>query len=244
MEQQEQPPSVMTAPARAGRSWLASCLLQRQVVNVSTLEPLGRVVDVIFDPERAQVVGISVQAQTAPQGFVSAIGRALGRRNDIGLIAIEHIVALNGDVVMVDVDPKRNASAPAFEGMSRLNEVCELVILTTYGMSLGSLADLLLDYRGSGVVGYVVKPTELAESLLPPLEDLEQPEPYSAHVVDATPPAPNLPAARLRVIPATSRVRFGDSLILLVTEVEPLQRKVVVITPQAGDRTEPRSVSR
>ncbi|HEX8996134.1 MAG TPA: hypothetical protein VF812_08890 [Ktedonobacterales bacterium] len=246
MEQQVRPSTAtaVTGSSRAGHPWLASSLLQRQVVNVTTLEPIGRISDVYFDPQRSQIVGVSVQAQTAPGGFVSAISRALGRGAGVSQIALEHVVSLNGDVVMVDADPAR--SLPAFQGMSQLNEVCELVILTTYGMSLGSLADLLLDVRGTTVMGYVVKPTELATSILPSLEDLEQPGQRAAAAPETaeTPSAQSLPSPRLRVIPAESRVRFGDSLILYVAEVEPLERKVVVITPQNGDRTEPRTVSR
>jgi hypothetical protein len=39
----------------------------------------------------------------------------------------------------------------------------------------------------------------------------------------------------LRIIPASSRVRFGDSLILFVAEVEPLEPQVVVIAPRAEE---------
>lgn len=247
MEQQAQQPSHLSAPSTSGRPWLASCLLQRQVVNVSTLEPLGRVTDVLFDPQTAHVVGVIIQLQNARASITGALGRAIGRRNDIGTLTIEHIVALNGDVVMVDADPTVGGAAHVPQGVFRLTEVCELVILTTYGMSLGSLSDLLLEYDGAVVAGYVVKPTELADTILPRLDDLVDLEPEHADGAEGSADASGvsrLPSARFRVIPASSRIRFGESLILLFTEVEPLQPKMTIVTPQAGARSESRRFTR
>lgn len=242
MEQQSQRPSHLAAPSQQGRPWLASCLLQRQVVNVSTLEPLGRVTDVIFDPQTAHVVGVMIHLQNARAGITGVLGRAIGRRNDIGVLALEHIVALNGDVVMVDAEPTVGGAAHPAQGAFRLTEVCELVILTTYGMSLGSLSDLLLEYEGNVVAGYVVKPTELADSILPRLDELVDLESDAAE--DGESSAPKLPSAQFRVIPASSRIRFGDSLILLFTEVEPLQSKMTVITQQTGALRDSRRFTR
>ncbi len=247
MEQQAQQPSHLSTPSTGGRPWLASCLLQRQVVNVSTLEPLGRVTDVLFDPQTARVAGVTIQLQNARAGITGALGRAIGRRNDIGTLTIEHIVALNGDVVMVDADPTVGGTTHGLQGVFRLTEVCELVILTTYGMSLGSLSDLLLEYQGNLIAGYVVKPTELADTILPRLDDLVDLEPDHTKgdevSADAS-GASRLPSARFRVIPSSSRIRFGDSLILLITDVEPLQPKMTVVTQQAGARDEPRRMTR
>lgn len=254
MDQQEQPPSLMPIRPQPGRLWLASQLLQRQVVNVSTLEPLGRVADVVFDSERRQIVGISVHLEEPPEenaaSFAARIRRALVQKKHRGAIALEHIVALNGDVVMVNADPVRS-TAP-FENMLYLKEVCELVILTTFGKSLGSLADLLLDARGTLIMGYVVKPTELAASLLPLAEDLAEFETQrtpeagaKSSKVDRATASSTLasPIANLRVIPASYRIRFGDALILLVTEVEPIQREVVTISPPVRERAEPGNAS-
>lgn len=249
MEKQEQRTSLLTAPSKVGRPWLASCLLQRQVVNVSNLEPVGRVADVVFDPQTARLAGIIIQLQNAPRGMRASITRNLGRRADIGVIALEHIVALNGDVVMVDTDPTLGSGAQLFEGAFRLTEVCELVILTTYGKSLGSLADLLLDHPGSGVSGYVVKPTELAQSVLPRLDDLVDAETVvelneHGFAAEDDEDAPRLAGANYRVIPAGSRIRFGDSLILLFSEVEPLQPKMVIVSPQPALQSDSRRTSR
>ncbi|HEY7850269.1 MAG TPA: hypothetical protein VIC27_09415 [Ktedonobacterales bacterium] len=240
MEQQVQPSSLASASERSERPWLASCLLRRQIVNVTTLEQVGRVSDVIFDSARSQLVGVRVQPSAPPQGLAASVGRAFGRNRGAVAIALDHIIALNGDVVMVDADPARLASVRSLTNMSHLNEVCELAILTTFGMCLGALADVLVDARGLAILGYVVKPTEVAEQFLSPLESFQRPEielldaDMDAHTTE-TLPAVIPPSSHLRIIPASSRVRFGDSLILFVAEVEPLEPQVVVIAPRAEE---------
>ncbi len=101
-------------------------------------------------------------------------------------------------------------------------------------------------------MGYVVKPSELAQSSLPQLADLvgfddsgaEDPDAEVPDVVDAAPQALALPAPHLRVIPASSRVHFGESLIMLVSEVEPLQRRVVVVSQPRDQPTDSASTLR
>jgi len=246
----EQPPQSLTlssAPSPSGSPWLASRLLQRQVVNVSTIEPLGRVADVLFDPINCQLAGVIVHREPAPRGAGAAIGRIFGRKGDGGVVSLDHVISLNGDVVTVNADPVRLNMASAFEGMLSLNDVCEFVILTTYGMSLGSLMDMLLDHSGSAIMGYVVKPSELAQSSLPQLADLvgfDDSGAEDSDVVDAAPQALALPAPHLRVIPASSRVHFGESLIMLVSEVEPLQRRAVVVSQPLNQQTDSASTLR
>lgn len=247
MDEQPRSPALLSLPPQSERPWLASRLLQRQVVNVSTLEPLGRVADVLFDPVNCQVAGVIIHREPAPRGVGGAIGRIFGRKGDSGVIPLDHIMSLNGDVVTVNADPASLDIASNFEGMLSLSEVCELVILTTYGMSLGSLADLLLDHSGSAIRGYVVKPSELAQSSLPQLTDLVDVDDSDADdpdVVDAAPQTLALPAPHLRVIPASSRVHFGESLIVLVSEVEPLQQRVVVVSQPLDQQTDSASVLR
>ncbi|MFI5276567.1 MAG: hypothetical protein ACHQ1E_04820 [Ktedonobacterales bacterium] len=241
MEERAHPPIELPEPSKSGNPWLASHLLQRQVVNIVTLEPLGRIIDVMFDPQNCVVVGVTIHLDNASRGAGALIGRAFGRRTDIGALTLDHIVSLNGDVVTVNASPAQFSQVPALDGMLSLTEVCELVILTTYGMSLGALADILLDYRGSEIVGYVVQPTTLAQSILPLLSDLAElePEPDEVNVVNAAdvPPTPALPASHLRFIPAASRVHFGESLIMVVSDVEPLRPQGVVISQQSGGLT-------
>jgi sporulation protein YlmC with PRC-barrel domain len=247
MDEQPQSPTLAPSPSQSGRPWLASRLLQRQVVNVASLAPLGRITDVVFDPINCQVAGVVIHQDHAPQGVSAVMGRIFRRNRDVGVVPLEHVVSLNGDVVTVNADPARLDMASAFEGMLSLNDVCELVILTTYGMSLGSLADMLLDYSGRAIVGYVVKPSELAQSALPQITDLLGPDTVDGDerdIVDAAPRTLALPAPRLRMIPASSRVRFGESLIVLVSEVEPLQRQIVVVSQQLAHQTDSASMLR
>ncbi len=238
MEPVESETSLVSTPI-SGQTWLASRLLHRQVVNATTLEPVGRVSDVAFDPETCRVTALCVQTMQDVDGLATAIRRRFGRLRAIAAVGIEHIVALNGDVVVVDSDPVRPASLRSMEHAARLCEVCELTILTLHGMCLGSLADLLLDSRGIVVTGYVVNPAKQAEDLLLPLEEFEQAGPL--HMDSAS--ESETPAANLRIIPASPRVRIGESLILVVEEVEPLRQDPVVITSQSEDHKE-RAVSR
>src|SRR6185437_8195327 len=105
----------------------------------------------------------------------------------------------------------------------------------------------LLDHSGSAIMGYVVKPSELAQSSLPQLADLvgfDDSGAEDSDVVDAAPQALALPAPHLRVIPASSRVHFGESLIMLVSEVEPLQRRAVVVSQPLNQQTDSASTLR
>ncbi len=218
----------------SGKQWLASRLLARQVVNASTVEPVGRVADVAFDPERCQITGLMVETTSAGSDFVANIRRTFGSGQAIGAVGLDHIIALNGDVVTVDSDPGASALVPPRGRAACLRQVRALTIITLHGMCLGSLVDLLLDDRGSMVTGYVVDPTRHAESLLPPFEMPEPPTPLriarDANATEAAAPKPS--GAHLRIIPASPRVRVGKQLILVVEEVEPLRREPVVIASQ------------
>ena len=269
MDTPEAPQTALAAPTSSRPVWLASRLLDRQVVNTSTLEPVGRVSDVVFDPHSRQVTTLIVRTTEASGGLLAAvrrIGRAFGQHGTIGAIALDHVIALDGDVVMVDGDPVSVTSAPphapthaADRQVCWLCEVCELTIVTLHGMCLGVLADLLLDERGTRVTGYVVTPTRYGESVLPPLEEFVHAEsPQTAHgaitpavsamtaptgttAESAPPDAPDAQNVHVSVIPASPRVRIGDSLILVVEEVEPLRQEAVIITNQLPKEHQGRS---
>lgn len=230
-----------TLPSNGGRQWLASRLLQRPVVNVSTVAPVGHVADVAFDPESCQVTGLMVEPTHPGNELVAAVRRAFGPDRTIGSVGLDHIIALNSDMVTVDSDPVVSTLMPPrvrAASAASLGKVRALAVITFHGMCLGSLADLLVDDRGTVVTGYVVNPTRQAESLLQPFEELEYRPPLhianGADAEDAEEASPELAssAAHWRVIPASPRVRVGKELILVVEEVEPLQRQPVVITRQ------------
>jgi sporulation protein YlmC with PRC-barrel domain len=237
--------------------WLASWLLNRQVVNASSLEPVGRVNDVVFDPMTRRVVALNIQSSVPLEsGPVAAIRRMLGRPSVGRYVTLDHILSLNGDIVVVDAAPARLGTHRVTR-MPHLCQVCELAIITLHGICLGSLADVLIDAKGSELAGYVVNPTKQAEALMVPLDQIDlapaaRPASQPAEPGDTTEtgsgagdaPDAQLPAANaspaidpslshLRVIPASPRIRIGDALIMVYEEVEPLYKEAVVVTSQS-----------
>ena len=222
MEYTEQPGRFAPPRLVEESAWLASRLLHRQVVDVSTVEPVGRVVDLIFDPKAAQVMALVIQPVTLERDLVAMIGRLFTGRRTLATIGLDHIISMDSDVVMVNTDPFHLTTSREIERMPRLNTICEMAILTMRGTSLGSLADLVLTDQGTNVAGYVVNPTPAGEQTLPSLDDMA---PHAAAPASASAP-------RTRVIPASSNVRIGESLILLVAAIEPLRDEVVVVTSE------------
>jgi hypothetical protein len=105
-------------------------------------------------------------------------------------------------------------------------------------MCLGQLADLVLDQRGTLVTGYVVTPTRYSESILLPLEEVVPAEPsqteqgVSAAVASPASESESSSGPHVLVIPASPRVRIGESLIVVVEGVEPLRQDAVIISNQ------------
>jgi sporulation protein YlmC with PRC-barrel domain len=210
-------PDQVTPPSRTEETtWLASHLLRRQVVDVDSVAPAGRVVDLIFDPDTFLVMGLIIES--SERGRVSALGRLFKRRNSVAYVGLDHVIAMDGDVVTLNTNPFNLAQSRDMERLPRLNATCEMAILTTRGTCLGTLADLLLDDRGTVISGYVVSPTAAGEETLPAFTDLSIVQPGGTD-------------RRMRIIPADSPLRIGESLIMLLGEVAPL-REFVVVTPQ------------
>jgi hypothetical protein len=191
-----------------------------------------------------QLVALKIQSVLLPEtGPIATIRRAFGRSRLGGYVGLDHILSLNGDVVIVDAAPGR-ATSQRVGRMPHLCEVCELAIITLHGMCLGSLADILVDAKGSGLVGYVVNPAKQAEALMMPLESVvstvrtqstvtTSASPDDAPDVTDAPPEVAASPSHLRVILASPRVRIGDALILVVEDVEPLRNEAVMITSRA-----------
>jgi sporulation protein YlmC with PRC-barrel domain len=223
---------VLSFPAGGEEPWLASRLLRRQVVNAATLDPVGRVSDVLFEPLRCRLAALRVTRSTPPGGLTGA-ARQLLRGRGGGLIGLEHIISLNGDVVVVDTNPTASPAAFQRDGVCRLSEVCDLTIITLHGLCLGTLVDVLLEPAGSVVASYFVEPTRQAEAFLPPFDGSTdtspRPQEDGAEAArDAIAPS----TAHLRVIPASPRVHIGDSLIMVVDDTEPLWKESYVVAAQ------------
>jgi sporulation protein YlmC with PRC-barrel domain len=219
-----------TLPAAAGRGWRASRLLRRPVVNVRGVAEIGRISDVVFDPDDSRLAGLMID--TAPaDGRLATIARRAFTAPNADYIPVERIVALNGDVATVDVEPGQLARMGR---LPRLSQVRDLLVITLHGMGLGRMVDLLLDESGAAVTGYLLNPSRKAARTIPAAEPAEA-EDVSETAAPAEASAP-LPA-HLRIIPASPRVRFGPALILVIDVVAPLVgREVRIEIPDSAGR--------
>jgi sporulation protein YlmC with PRC-barrel domain len=217
-EEHQQP----TLPVTAGRGWRASRLLRRPVVNVRGVVEIGRVSDVVVDPENSRLAGLMID-MAAEDGRLATFARRAFAGPNADYIPVERIVALNGDVVTVDVEPGQLAHIGR---LPRLSQARDLLVITLHGMGLGRLVDILLDESGAVVTGYLINPSRKAARTIPtaaPAEAEEASE--TAAPAEASAPLP----AHLRIIPASPRVRFGPALILVIDVVAPLVGREVRI---------------
>jgi len=224
-EEHQQP----TLPATAGRGWRASRLLRRPVVNVRGVVEIGRVSDVVFDPENSRLAGLVVD--TAPaDGMLATVARRAFAGPNADYIPVERIVALNGDVATVDVEPGQLARMGR---LPRLSRVRDLLVITLHGMGLGRMVDLLLDESGAVVTGYLINPSRKAARTIPTAEPAETEDVAASDTAAPAESSAPLPA-HLRIIPASPRVRFGPALILVVDVVAPLLGREVRIEVPGG----------
>ena len=207
-------------------AWLASRLLRRQVVDANSIDQVGRVVDLIFDPIAGQVMGLVIEKVGEQRGSAGFLGRLLKGRRSTATVGLDHVISMDGDVIMLNADPFKVTAARELERMPHLNVICEMAILTMRGSCLGSLADLVLEDQGTRVTGYVVTPTAFGEQTLPYLEDVA-PLPVG---VEPGPTNGGRAAPHMRVIPVSGHVRIGESLILLLADVTPLREDVVIVS--------------
>ena len=219
-----------TLPAAAGRGWRASRLLRRPVVNVRGVAEIGRVSDVVFDPENSRLAGLVIDTAAADSRLASFARRAFTAPSP-EYIPVERIVALNGDVATVDVEPGQLART---ERLPRLSRVRDLLIITLHGMGLGRLVDLLLDESGALVTGYLINPSRTAMRMMPVSEPAEAEDVAdTAAPAEASAPLPT----HLRIVPASPRVRFGPSLIMVLDTIAPLVgREVRIEIPDGTER--------
>lgn len=211
--------------------WLASRLLRRQVIDAASIDQVGRVVDLIFDPIAGQVMGLVIEAAGEPRRPPGLLGRLFKGRRATATVGLDHVISMDSDVIMVNANPFKLTAARELDRMPHLNAICEMAILTMRGSCLGSLADLVLEDQGTRVTGYVVTPTAFGEQTLPYLEDIAP----VAGLTDEDESSNGAKIApRLRVIPVSGHVRIGESLILLVAEVTPLREDVVIVSQTVG----------
>jgi sporulation protein YlmC with PRC-barrel domain len=221
--------------------WQASRLIHRPVVHARLVARAGEVVDVVFSAEGRQVVGLLVGSAGAESGLLELLRRLLGGDFGLTFVPVERVLALAGDVVMVDTDAAHGgellrALMPIpIRHLPRLRTSSDFAVLTMQGQRLGRFADLLLDATGRRIMGYVVMPDPLAP--VPPVAPAPPntvPAPHVQGVSVAAPPPPSVaaqqpvPAAQPFVIPARFRVRFGRGIVVVGEDVS---RPVVPSVP-------------
>lgn len=219
-------------PGAAGRaaSWPASRLLGRPVVHVRIVAQVGEVMDVVFSPERRQLVGLLIGSAGTEGGLLETLRRVLGMDLGLRFVPIQRVLALNADVVMIDMEPGEQPVLPDRRHLPRLRLACGYAVITMQGQRLGRLADLLLDAEGRRLAGYVVErqsasPVAAPAALVPGA---------SSNTASPTPvPAPvstpiSSPTSSRFMIPARLRVRFGHRLIVAGEDVS---RPVVAALP-------------
>ncbi|HEX9058366.1 MAG TPA: PRC-barrel domain-containing protein [Ktedonobacterales bacterium] len=137
----------------------ATHLAHRPVVNVHLGQNLGEVADIVFDPVERQVAGLLVQTERRDRAVFEMARRAFGGTMGLTYVDLEHVMALNADVVTVDMDqgaqPRPHLKAP----LPRLSAVLGFAVVSIEGQRLGHFVDLALDPTGRRIVGYVVEPT-------------------------------------------------------------------------------------
>lgn len=184
-----------TESPNAAEGWRASTLLGRAVVHLERVEHIGEVADVVFDTQQRRVVGILIGPKGAEGPVMDALRRMVGGTFGLTYVAAEDIVALNGDVVMIQPRPARRHGSGR---LPSLRSTQGLSVVTMYGRRLGHFADLLLDDEGRAITGYL-------------LDAPARPQPRQGA------PAPNEDTKRSEplIIPATAYLRVGRDLIAL-----------------------------
>lgn len=217
-------------PRAAGRaaSWPASRLLRRPVVHVRVVAQVGEVVDVVFSPERRQLVGLLIGSAGAEGGLLETLRRVLGMDLGLRFVPIQRVLALSGDVVMIDMEPGEQPILPDRRHLPRLRLACGYAVITMQGQRLGRLADLQLDAEGRRLAGYVVERVSASQAAAPAVLAMGAPTNTTAPPPVPGPAPVSTPNSSRFMIPARLRVRFGHRLIVAGEDVS---RPVVAAVP-------------
>jgi sporulation protein YlmC with PRC-barrel domain len=203
-------------PARTDE-WRASHLFHRPVVHAQRVEHIGVVADVALDPESSALAGLLV-GPPGPEGdMLDVVRRAVGRDLGLAFVPAEHILALDGDVIMVELSRgqgSRRTRLPRFTGSQpatrwpQLRHVQGYAVVTMQGQWLGRLVDLVLDPAGRHINGYLINPNAPMQPSHPRVKRPSTP----AAKTDTRTPEPKAPTSLL-VVPASAYVRVGRDLI-------------------------------
>jgi sporulation protein YlmC with PRC-barrel domain len=215
----------MPEPART-EEWRASQLFHRPVVHALRVEHLGEVADVAFDPESCELAGLLI-GPPGPEGNVlDVMRRAVGRDLGLTFVPASQILALDGDVVMVEIGRAHGRGVAGLLGTGRatrwpqLRQMEGFAVVTIQGHRLGRLVDLVLDPSGRHVNGYLINPAAPVQRPSPPAA-----RPFFGAKRSAAPAGqtdtraatsakPAQPSSTsLLVVPASAHVRVGRDLL-------------------------------
>ena len=126
----------------------AAEIIGRQVVTLDTATAVAEVRDVLFDPDRARVIGFTLR------------GRGLLSPPLLGILPIEWVRSIGRDAVMIESE---TAIVRDRDGMARAvgdqQEVIGKEAVTETGASLGTISDVVVEVEGSSasVIGYEIE---------------------------------------------------------------------------------------
>src|SRR5579859_4159328 len=92
-----------TAERDRTEGWRAQLLAHRPIVDVRQVAQMGTVADIVFDPMASQIAGILVQPARPEAALLGMARRAFGGALGLTFVPVERVIALNGDVVTVDL---------------------------------------------------------------------------------------------------------------------------------------------
>lgn len=203
--------------------WRATYLARQPVVNVNGGHTLGEVADLVFDPGTSTLAGLLVAPTGHGASLLEVARRAFGGSMGLTYVDLAHVLALNADVVTVDLGEKPAASPRG--PLPRLSAVVGFSVITLHGRRLGHLVDLLLDAEGRRILGYLIAPPTAAPGgtvqPAPPLSDASDGDlPEMVHVEPAEPattPAASLApsAPQLIAVASDQNIRVGRDLIIV-----------------------------
>ncbi|MBI6546534.1 MAG: PRC-barrel domain-containing protein [Cyanobacteria bacterium NC_groundwater_1444_Ag_S-0.65um_54_12] len=118
-------------------------LLHKRVVDVATGEELGGVSQVIWDPTSGRVIGLAVG-------------------NNSRVISHERIAAITDELISV-LPPGALADVAHASAIGK-------ALLTTSGVKLGIITDVILDLQSGLVIGFELDNSRVAPALPPAIE--------------------------------------------------------------------------
>lgn len=192
--------------------WRAQEMLGRPVVHAGRVEHVGSVADVIFDPATRRLAGLVLAGAGTDGSLLERVRGALGGPESQQIVEASHILALNGDIVMVDALPTQGEHATQLLHLPRVSDARGLAVVSLAGQRIGRFVDLLLDREGRGVTGYLVDTTRDGEADQPSRE-LHLPLPGVQH--RSAPDSGRSPDRQFLVISASTSVRVGRDLIVV-----------------------------